>query len=199
MTFATGLKSILRQDPDVILVGEIRDAETARIAVQSALTGHLVLSSLHAVDSVSALYRLLDMGIESFLVASSVNAIVAQRLVRRICTACTTTYEPDPAEMKLYDQFNGPRKDGFVIGAGCNFCADTGFRGRVGVYEVLTVTDELRECVLAHRPLREARALAIAQGLQTLQHEAVRLVAEDVTTIREIMSKVFVSDTGAAW
>ncbi len=199
VTFASGLKSILRQDPDVILVGEIRDAETARIAVQSALTGHLVLSSLHAVDSVSALYRLLDMGIESFLVASSVNAIVAQRLVRRICTACTTTYELDPTERKIYEQFHGPLKDSFVKGAGCNLCSGSGFRGRVGVYEVLTVTDELRECVLAHRPLREARALAVEQGLSTLQSEAIRLVADDVTTVGEVMTKVFIADTGVSW
>jgi len=194
VTFATGLRSILRQDPDVILVGEIRDAETARIAVQSALTGHLVLSSLHAVDSVSALYRLLDMGIEPFLVASSVNAIVAQRLVRRICDSCAAPYEPDPAERTLYAQLHGPAKDVFYRGTGCNLCSGTGFRGRVGVYEVLTVTDELRECVLAHRPLREARALAVAQGLRTLQDEAIRLVAQDVTTAREVMTKVFVAD-----
>ena len=199
VTFATGLKSILRQDPDVILVGEIRDSETARIAVQSALTGHLVLSSVHAVDSVSALYRLLDMGIESFLVASSVNAIVAQRLVRRICTGCTTEYDPEPAERKLYEQFHGPLKESFVKGAGCNLCSSTGFRGRVGVYEVLTVTDELRECVLGHKQLREARALAVSQGLRTLQDEAIRLVADDVTTIGEIMAKVFVADAGASW
>jgi type IV pilus assembly protein PilB len=197
VTFATGLRSILRQDPDVILVGEIRDAETARIAVQSALTGHLVLSSMHAVDSVSGLYRLLDMGIEPFLVASSVNAIVAQRLVRRICGACAGPYTPDPAERDLYAQLEGPSKDCFVVGMGCNLCANTGFRGRVGVYEVLTVTDELRQAVLEHRPLWEARALAAAQGLRTLQVEAIRLVAEDVTTIREVMSKVFVVDVNA--
>jgi type IV pilus assembly protein PilB len=162
--------------------------------VQSALTGHLVLSSLHAVDSVSALYRLLDMGIEPFLVASSVNAIVAQRLVRRICDSCAAPYEPDPAERTLYAQLHGPAKDVFYRGTGCNLCSGTGFRGRVGVYEVLTVTDELRECVLAHRPLREARALAVAQGLRTLQDEAIRLVAQDVTTAREVMTKVFVAD-----
>src|SRR5277367_1949715 len=137
LTFATGLKSILRQDPDVILVGEIRDVETARIAVQSALTGHLVLSSLHATDSVSALHRFLDMGIESFLVASSVIGIVGQRLVRRICPSCTEVYQLSDEERSFYEGSEGPDKTEFIRGAGCNFCSGTGYQGRIGVYELL--------------------------------------------------------------
>ncbi len=137
LTFATGLRSILRQDPDVILVGEIRDVETARIAVQSALTGHFVLSSLHATDSVSALHRFLDMGIESFLISSSVIGIVGQRLVRRICPSCKVPYQPNEEELAFYDQSGGPPKDVFYRGEGCNFCADTGYRDRIGVFELL--------------------------------------------------------------
>ena len=130
LTFATGLRSILRQDPDVILVGEIRDVETARIAVQSALTGHLVLSSLHATDSVSALHRFLDMGIESFFVASSVIGIVGQRLVRRICPSCQVTYTLSSEERSFYEESGGPEKTDFVRGEGCNLCSGTGYQGR---------------------------------------------------------------------
>ena len=137
LTFATGLKSILRQDPDVILVGEIRDVETARVAVQSALTGHFVVSSLHATDAVSALHRFLDMGIESFLIASSVLAVVGQRLVRRICPSCKARYNPTAEELAFYEESGGPPKDTFYIGTGCNFCSDTGYQDRIGVYELL--------------------------------------------------------------
>src|ERR1700686_3313398 len=123
LTFANGLRSILRQDPDVILVGEIRDVETARVAVQSALTGHLVLSSLHATDSAAALHRFLDMGIESFLVASSVLAVVSQRLVRRMCQTCKAPYEPKDEELAFYSESGGLPKTQFFHGEGCNFCA----------------------------------------------------------------------------
>ena len=152
LTFATGLKSILRQDPDVILVGEIRDVETARIAVQSALTGHFVLSSLHGNDSVSALHRFLDMGIESFLIASSVIAIVGQRLVRRICPSCKTSYTPTKEELAFYEESGGPPKTDFVIGAGCNYCGHTGYLDRIGVYELLQMTpgDQAPDCGLGH-------------------------------------------------
>src|SRR3954452_23743853 len=139
VTFADGLKSILRQDPDVILVGEIRDVDTARIAVQSALTGHFVLSSIHATDSVLALHRFLDMGIESCLIASSVRAVVGQRLLRRICTSCREEYTPNEDEMAFYQELTdgqgGKRK--FMHGVGCNFCSDTGYRDRIGIYELL--------------------------------------------------------------
>ena len=138
ITFAGGLRSILRQDPDVILVGEIRDVETARIAVQSALTGHFVLSSLHATDAVAALHRFLDMGIESFLIASSVVGVVGQRLVRRICDACKVPYEPDPTRSwRSTRGAGGTPKEEFLHGEGCNFCAGTGYQDRIGVYELL--------------------------------------------------------------
>jgi type IV pilus assembly protein PilB len=194
MTFATGLKSILRQDPDVILVGEVRDVETARIAVQSALTGHRVFSSVHAIDAVSALYRLLDMGIEPFLVTSAIIGVVAQRLVRRICKSCATEYEPTLAEMTMYRKLGGGEKSRFVRGAGCRVCSNTGFFDRVGVYEVLSMTDEIRQCLVDGKPPRAARDLALEQGLRTLQQEAVQLVEADVTTMDEVVKHVLVSE-----
>jgi type IV pilus assembly protein PilB len=193
VTFAGGLKSILRQDPDVILVGEIRDVDTARIAVQSALTGHLVLSSLHATEAVSALYRLLDMGIESFLIASSVTAVVAQRLVRRSCTSCLERYEPSPEELGFLQAFGGGEPpDGFVHGAGCHFCAHTGYMERIGVYELLSVTDEVRELIVDRAPHDQMRKLARTQGMRTLQEQAVRLVQDGTTTAAEVMRSIYV-------
>jgi type IV pilus assembly protein PilB len=194
VTFASGLKSILRQDPDVILVGEVRDLETARIAVQSALTGHLVLSSIHATDSVAALFRLLDMGVEPFLVASSINSVVAQRLVRRICRACAAPYEPTTAELATYEQLDGPPKHSWVRGTGCNLCSDTGYYDRVGVYEVLNVTDEIRHAVVSGSTIADVRKLAVAQGLRSLRQEAMRLVADDLTTIDEVIKNVYVAE-----
>jgi type IV pilus assembly protein PilB len=193
VTFASGLKSILRQDPDVILVGEIRDIETARIAVQSALTGHFVMSSLHATDAASALHRLLDMGVEPFLVASSLVGVVGQRLVRRICPACRTTYTPTTQELAWYRYLGGPQKAEFVRGAGCAYCSRTGFRDRVGVYEVLRITDEVRQLMVAGAGPRAVRDLAVQQGMRTMADEAVALVAGDVTTIDEVIRNVYVS------
>lgn len=193
VTFASGLKSILRQDPDVILVGEIRDEQTARIAVQSALTGHVVMSSLHATDASSALYRLIDMGIEPFLVASSLVGVVGQRLVRRNCPSCTAPYTPSPQELKWYESNNGIPKDAFLRGTGCNYCSDTGYRDRVGVYEVLEVTDEIRRLMVSEAAPQEMRALAVAQGMRTMGTEAMALVAADITTIDEVIRNVYVS------
>ncbi|HZU71346.1 MAG TPA: GspE/PulE family protein [Acidimicrobiales bacterium] len=191
LSFADGLKSILRQDPDVILVGEIRDAETARIAVQSSLTGHLVLSSFHATDTSAALHRLLDMGIESFLVASSVTAVVAQRLLRRICTSCRAPYTPTDEEMAFYREGDGPEKDIFWAGTGCNFCAGTGYRDRIGVYELMRVTPELRRLIVGWATQDEIRRAATAQGMRSLLYEGLRLVGSDVTTISEVIRGVY--------
>ncbi len=193
VTFASGLKSILRQDPDVILVGEIRDEETARIAVQSALTGHVVMSSLHATDATSALYRLIDMGIEPFLMATSLVGVVGQRLVRKICPSCVMPYEPTPEERKLYDFFGGTPKEKFVHGVGCNYCSNMGYRDRVGVYEVLAVTDEIRQLIVSAASPQDMRTLAVAQGMRTMSHEAMALVAADVTTIDEVIHNVYVN------
>jgi type IV pilus assembly protein PilB len=191
LTFATGLKSILRQDPDVILVGEIRDVETARIAVQSALTGHLVLSSLHATDSVSALHRFLDMGIESFLIASSVLAIVGQRLVRRVCPSCKARYTPTQEEMTFYEESGGPPKTEFYQGTGCNFCGHTGYQDRIGVYELLRMTPEIKRLIVGWATQDELRRLAQKQGMRTLREEAIGLVAEDTTTIAEVIRSIY--------
>jgi type IV pilus assembly protein PilB len=194
VTFAGGLKSILRQDPDVILVGEIRDVDTARIAVQSALTGHLVLSSLHATEAVSALYRLLDMGIETFLIASSVTAVVSQRLVRRSCTSCLEPYQPSPEEMGFLRSFGGGEPvSGFVHGTGCHFCAHTGYLERIGVYELLAVTDEVRELLIDRAPHDDMRKLARSQGMRTLQEQAARLVEDGTTTASEVMRSIYVA------
>lgn len=194
ITFAGGLKSILRQDPDVILVGEIRDVDTARIAVQSALTGHFVLSSLHATEAVSALYRLLDMGIEAFLIASSVTAVVAQRLVRRSCTSCLASYRPAPDELAFVQQFGGEEPPGgWQHGTGCHFCAHTGYLERIGVYEMLVVTDEVRELIVDRAPHDQMRKLARSQGMRTLQEQAVRLVGDGTTTAAEVMRSIYVA------
>jgi len=193
ITFAGGLRSILRQDPDVILVGEIRDAETARIAVQAALTGHFVLSSLHATDSAAALHRLLDMGIEGFLIASSVSAVITQRLVRRICRHCEEPYQPAPEELALLKTINGsvPAR-GFVHGRGCNFCAQTGFLDRIGVYEMMTVSERIRELVVDRGSHHEILKVARTEGMRTLQEEAARLVETGVTTLAEVLRSIYV-------
>jgi type IV pilus assembly protein PilB len=191
VTFADGLKSILRQDPDVILVGEMRDVETARIAVQSALTGHFVLSSIHATDAASALHRFLDMGLESFLIASSVLGIVAQRLVRRTCRHCRVRYEPTAEERMFYEHASGSAKTEFWHGAGCNFCSHTGFEDRIGVFELLRCTDEMRDLIVSSSSHDRIRDLAVEQGMVPMREEALRLVEEDVTTIAEILRGVY--------
>ena len=191
LTFATGLKSILRQDPDVILVGEIRDVETARIATQSALTGHFVLSSLHATDAVAALHRFLDMGIESFLIASSVLGVVGQRLVRRICEGCKSAYSPSIEEVEFYAEAGGMPKKKFYRGAGCNFCANTGFSDRIGVYELLTITPEIKRLIVGWATQDELRRMAVKQGMRTLRDEAIALVEQDLTTVPEVIRHIY--------
>lgn len=191
LTFASGLKSILRQDPDVILVGEVRDVETTRVAVQSALTGHFVISSMHATDSVSALHRLLDMGIESFLVASSVLAVVGQRLLRRICVSCKTEYRPTEEELAFFTESGGQAPDHFYYGAGCNFCSHTGYQDRIGIYELLIMTPEIRRLVVGWATQEELRAIAVKQGMRTLRQEAISLVEQGITTIAEVIRSVY--------
>jgi type IV pilus assembly protein PilB len=191
LSFAAGLRSIMRQDPDVILVGEIRDAETARIAVQSALTGHFVLSSIHGTDAVAALHRFLDMGIESFLIASSVVAVVGQRLVRRICDACKTEYQPTADELNFYETEGGTPKAAWFRGEGCNFCAGTGYRDRIGLYELLKVTPEIRRLVVGWATQEELRRTAVSQGMRTLGQEAIHLIEQDITTVSEVIRSIY--------
>jgi type IV pilus assembly protein PilB len=190
ITFADGLRAILRQDPDVILVGEIRDTETARIATQAALTGHFVLSSLHATDSVAALHRFLDMGIEAFLVASSVLGVVSQRLVRRVCQSCAVPYEPTAEELAFYHEAGGEGSY-FVRGAGCQLCAETGYMDRIGVYESLRMTPEIRRLLVGWATQDELRRVAIQQGMRTLRTEGLALVDQGVTTISEVIRSIY--------
>ncbi|MCB1030019.1 MAG: Flp pilus assembly complex ATPase component TadA [Acidimicrobiales bacterium] len=192
LTFASGLRAILRQDPDAILVGEIRDVETARIAIQAALTGHFVLSTIHATDATSALHRFLDMGIESFLLASSMLGVVGQRLIRKSCLHCLEEYEPDIEDLAFYERAGGKPKDTFMKGRGCSACSGTGYSGRIGVYEILRLTNEMRELVVRNATLEEVRTLAVQQGMVPMRDQALRLVADDVTTIAEVMRTIYI-------
>jgi len=186
LTFANGLRSIVRQDPDVIMVGEIRDAETAEIAIQSALTGHLVFSTLHTNDAAGAVARLLEMGVESYLLASSLLGVLAQRLVRRVCRKCM-----QPAEMppELWREIGG--KDGdpvrAVVGRGCEECANTGYRGRAGIYEFLPVTDTIRTLILERASAGIVKDAAVKQGMRTLRDDGWRSVREGTTTVAEVV------------
>jgi len=187
LNFAAALRSFLRQDPNIILVGEIRDFETAEIAVKASLTGHLVLSTLHTNDAPSTISRLMNMGIEPFLVASSVNLICAQRLVRRLCTQCKTDAPHDPKA--LIDAGFTPDEAKTVIpkkGSGCERCNNTGYKGRVGLYEVMEITDELRELILVGASALELKRKAVDEGMITLRRSGLHKVMEGVTTIEEV-------------
>ena len=193
MTFANGLRAILRQDPDVILVGEIRDVETAQIAVQSALTGHLVLASLHAADAVGALYRFLDMGVEGYLVASAVIGVVAQRLVRVNCPACSRPAEVHPDEAEFYMTVRGhPPRHEQSAGPGCRYCINTGFFERRGVFECVAIDDPIRERVVVQTPQSQLRDYVRSTGVRSLQDAACDMVDEGKTTIAEAMRTVYV-------
>jgi len=193
ITFANGLRGILRQDPDAILVGEIRDKETAEISVQSALTGHLVLSSLHATDAVGAIYRFLEMGIESFMVTSAVIGVLAQRLVRRNCPECTTVYEPAVEELEFYRAVGGQGTI-FRRGTGCANCAHTGFRGRIGVFEVLRMSDAIKRLLVKDAPHEDLRKQAVTEGMTTLRSAGLDRIDEGLTTVAEVMRSVHVSE-----
>jgi type IV pilus assembly protein PilB len=188
LNFAAALRSFLRQDPNIILVGEIRDFETAEIAVKAALTGHLVLSTLHTNDAPSTINRLMNMGSEPFLVASSLNLVCAQRLVRRICKNCT---EPDPTPAPALMQAGFSAEDAKKVvpnrGRGCEKCNNTGYKGRVGLYEVMEITEEVRELVLVGASALELRRKAVEEGMITLRNSGLRKVKEGVTTIEEIV------------
>jgi type IV pilus assembly protein PilB len=194
LTFASGLRAILRQDPDVILVGEIRDAETARIAIESALTGHLVLSSLHAVNACSALQRLVDMGIEPFLVASTVTGVVSQRLFRRLCEVCRAADSPRPDEIAFHSANahpDGPPLSKLWRPGGCETCMGTGYRDRVGAFELVRMSDTLRAIMTASGSVDDLRAVAAAEGTRTLLQEAMHLVSEGVTSLEEVARSLF--------
>jgi general secretion pathway protein E len=187
LTFATSLRSILRQDPDIIMVGEIRDTETAQIAVQASLTGHLVFSTLHTNDAVGAIVRLVDMGIPAYLIANTVTGVLAQRLVRTICPHCREEYEANPEVIR---QFTDPASfEGFTFtrGKGCNECLNTGYAGRTGIYELLQITRELRNQINISADSAILGDIARRQGLRLLREDGLAKVREGVTTIEEVL------------
>ncbi|MEZ6132068.1 MAG: ATPase, T2SS/T4P/T4SS family [Planctomycetaceae bacterium] len=195
VTFANILRSILRHDPDKILVGEIRDYETGEIAVQSALTGHLVFSTLHTNDAPTAITRLRDMGVAAFLITATVECILAQRLVRRICTECRVEFQPsDELLMELQLPLDIARKYKFYYGKGCPRCSNTGYKGRVGLYELLIVTDEIRDAVAAEQSADEIRDIARNQGMTTLRESGLKLIFDGVTTIDEVVRETVMED-----
>jgi type II secretory ATPase GspE/PulE/Tfp pilus assembly ATPase PilB-like protein len=191
ITFATGLRSLMRLDPDIILVGEVRDGETARIACQAALTGHLVLSSIHANDAVGVLLRLTDLGIEPFLAASSLIGVVAQRMVRRVCMYCATDAAPTVEEAALYEAELGEKLESMKRGTGCNLCANTGFLGRIGVYEVLTLNDDIRRLLLANASASAIREQAIGDGMVPMRRDGMLKARQGVVTPGEILRSVY--------
>ena len=187
LTFATCLRSILRHDPDIILVGEIRDIETAQIAIQASLTGHLVFSTIHTNSAASTLTRLIDMGVEPFLLTSTLQAIIGQRLVRTVCQNCKAVYAPTDDELESFKISREDIKDmTFYHGTGCPDCANTGYRGRIGVIELLPVTDEVKELILEKAATDEVHSLAVKQGMVTMRKDGLLKVFAGVTTLEEI-------------
>jgi len=191
ITFARGLRATMRLDPDVILVGEIRDKETASIAIQAALTGHLVLSTVHANDAVGALFRLMDLGIEPFLITSAMVGIIAQRLVRRVCPHCRALREVPEEECMAYERETGEKRTRFYHGTGCNYCALTGYHGRMGVYEIMVISEEIRRLVLKGASADAIKAQAIKEGMMTMWHDGMLKVQAGHTTPREVLRNVF--------
>ncbi|HWZ58357.1 MAG TPA: GspE/PulE family protein [Gemmatimonadaceae bacterium] len=188
VTFAAALRSILRHDPDIIMVGEMRDRETAEIAIQAALTGHLVFSTLHTNDAPSGVARMVDMGVEPYLVAATVSGILAQRLVRLVCDACAEDYRPSPQALAEFQRvrLDLPRPH-FRRGQGCDACSGTGYRGRSGIYELMQITDDMRARILSRAPIAEMRALAESSGLVSLRAAGWAKVCAGVTTIDEVI------------
>lgn len=188
LTFAAGLRSILRQDPDIIMVGEIRDLETAEIAIQAALTGHRVFSTIHTNDAASGITRLLDMGVEPFLIASSVNAFLAQRLVRTICPHCKQAYKPDVVVLKdlgiKSSQIQGKK---LYNGKGCEKCINTGYLGRSGIYELLPITNDIRKLIMEHADAVSIKEKAIANGMKTLLQDGIEKALQGLTTLEEVL------------
>jgi len=191
ITFASGLRSILRLDPDVILIGEIRDAETANIAIQSALTGHLVLSSIHANDAVGVVLRLLDLGVEPFLVSSALIGVIAQRMVRCVCPSCARLIEVSPVESMAYSRETGEERSEFLYGSGCKSCANTGYRGRTGIFEILCTSDEIKMLLLKGATGSELRNQAIKEGMVTLLKDGMLKVKGDISTPSEALRNAY--------
>ena len=186
LTFSKALRTLLRQDPDVIMVGEIRDEETARTAIQAALTGHLVFSTLHTNDAASAITRLINMGVEPYLIGAALNCVLAQRLVRRICAKCREEYEP-PRPLRKAVERMGYGMEKFHKGVGCRRCRNTGYSGRLGVHELLLINDELRDAIVAGHSVADLRRIASTYGMITLRHDGFRKVREGLTSLEEVI------------
>jgi len=191
LTFASGLRTILRLDPDVILIGEIRDAETANIAIQSALTGHLVLSSIHANDAVGVVLRLIDLGVEPFLVSSALIGVLAQRMVRTVCSNCARPVEVSPAESIIYNREMGEERTEFVYGDGCKSCANSGYRGRTGIFELFQTSDEIKTLLVKGTTANQLREQAIKEGMITLLRDGMEKVKADITTPTEVLRNAY--------
>ncbi len=189
LTFANALRSVLRQDPDVIMVGEMRDQETALIAIQAALTGHTVFSTVHTNDAPATVTRLVDMGIEPYLVSSTVMGVLAQRLLRRICKECKTAFEPDPALLSELGIDNGEARGfgTFYKGNGCAACRGTGYTGRIGTYELLLMNDGVKKVLRETNEAHLIREVAQSEGMVTMRHHGLELVRSGITTIDELL------------
>ncbi len=191
ITFASGLRAIMRHDPDVILVGEIRDTDTVTTAIQSALTGHLVLSSIHANDAVGVLFRLMDLDVEPASISSTLIGIIAQRMVRRICPNCRATYQPTEEERQSIKKELAEEITTFYHGTGCNLCANTGYRGRTGIFEFMVMSEEIRKMLRSQANTGEIRAQAITEGMTTMKQDGMLKVKEGITSISEVTRSVF--------
>jgi type IV pilus assembly protein PilB len=195
VTFANVLRAILRHDPDIVLVGEIRDYETAEIAVQSALTGHLVFSTLHTNDAPTAITRLRDMGIPPFLITATIESVLAQRLVRKICAECRTQFEPsDELLMELQLPLDQARKYKFYYGRGCQRCNNTGYKGRTGLYELMEINDDIRDLITSDASVDDVRNLARSQGMTSLREAGLKLIFDGITTIDEVVRETVMED-----
>jgi general secretion pathway protein E len=191
ITFATGLRSILRLDPNIIMVGEIRDGETATIATQAALTGHLMLSSIHANDAATTFSRLIDLKVEPFLIASSVIGVIAQRMVRRVCPICSHLVDAPKVEQVAYEKVMGEIKSKFLYGVGCEACAYSGYLGRTGIFEIISMSDDLREIIIRGASGNEIRTQAIKEGTNSLIKDGMLKVQAGITTPAEVLRSAY--------
>jgi type II secretory ATPase GspE/PulE/Tfp pilus assembly ATPase PilB-like protein len=188
MTFAAALRALLRQDPDVIMLGEIRDQETAHIAIQASLTGHLVLSTLHTNDAPSSITRLINIGVEPYLISAAVNTVLAQRLVRKICTNCKEKMAVQDDEMREFLVTRGFDPDQVSKGRGCDMCRKTGYKGRLGIYELLVLDDVARDLVVRSPNVTELRRICKERGMVTLRDDGLQKVSQGLTTVEEVLT-----------
>jgi type IV pilus assembly protein PilB len=196
LVFARCLRSILRQDPDIVMVGEIRDLETAEISAQASLTGHLVFTTLHTNDAPSSIARLLDLGIEPFLITATLEGIISQRLIRRICENCKTAYQPNEAQLlELGLTPENIKGKTFYYGRGCSKCNNTGYKGRIGLFEIMTFNDEIRNLVMNHASTNILRAAAQKSGMTLLRTNGLAAIYDGITTLDEVVKETITEET----